>query len=102
MQNLSNKTNKIVDKILAKQHILLPIVSKIWQEVRKTNPDFSQLEVIRILNSVNDRNKKICILHMKLANTNLATLIKFYEQEILDKINFYLGQKAIDKIKINW
>lgn len=95
---ISEEINKIICKILKKQHPILAELLLNWGKIVGVKYSCT-CSPLKITPSV-EKSKKINILHIAADSDSIAVEISYQQELIIERIAIYLGYKAIEKLKV--
>ena len=98
MKPISEDINKIIRKILTKQHPLLTEVIMNWPKI--VGNKFSYKANPLKISTSKEKGLKINILHIQVENSGLSLEMSFQQELIIERIAVYLGFKAIHKLRL--
>lgn len=98
MKHIKDDIDKIIRRIFAKQHPLLPEIIINWNKIVGFN--FSVKTSPLKINTYTYKKQKINSLVVQIEDDATAAIFPYYEDIILERIAIYLGFKAIHQMRV--
>ncbi|MFK7973255.1 MAG: DciA family protein [Rickettsiaceae bacterium] len=98
MKPVAIGVNKLIHKILAKQHPILAELTMNWGKI--VGVKFSSKSIpMKIISSI-EKGKKINILCIAVNDASVSLEMAYQQDLMIERIAVYLGYKGIYKIKL--
>ncbi|ABV75506.1 hypothetical protein A1C_06415 [Rickettsia akari str. Hartford] len=100
MKLIKEDIDKIVRRIFAKQHPLLPAIMINWNKIVGFN--FSNKALPLKITTYTYKKQKINTLFIQAEDNTIAAELPYYQDIILERIKIYLGFAAIHKMNVTF
>ncbi|WP_341787221.1 DUF721 domain-containing protein [Rickettsia endosymbiont of Cantharis rufa] len=100
MKLVKEDVDKIVRRIFARQHPLLPEIMINWNKIVGFN--FSTKALPLKITTYTHKKRKINTLFIQAEDSAIAAELPYYQDIILERIKIYLGFEAIHKMNVTF
>lgn len=97
MKPIAEEINKLIKKIFARQHYLLPEIVINWPKI--VGLKFSRQTSPLKISTIKEKGTSINVLYVEVSSSSLSLEIEFQQEIIMERIAVYLGFKAIHKLR---